>query len=175
MRDKHKINNKGFTLIELVVTIGLLALTVGVTNDILVSLLRSYSKIQVKNEIEQQANFVSLKLEKELRSGSQVNIPGGSGDTMSFLTKDNVAVTYMRLSSGIIGRRVGPTGNPEDLTYAGTGGVMVTCGTSCFTLISQDPQVVEIDLTFASSSNGGLSAFAGTVDIKRTIVVRNTY
>ena len=62
----NKVNmnaKKGYTLIELMLVIALLALTAGVTGDIIISLVRSYSKTQVANEIEQNAGFVSLKLE----------------------------------------------------------------------------------------------------------------
>ena len=62
-----KNNQKGFTLIEMLLVVLLLALTVGLTIDMLLSLIRSNTKTQVINEIEQQANFVTLKLEKELR------------------------------------------------------------------------------------------------------------
>jgi len=48
----------------------------GLTSDMLISLLRSNTKTQVINEIEQQANFVSLKIEKELRDSVDVKIPG---------------------------------------------------------------------------------------------------
>ena len=58
-----KKNQGGFTLVEMLLVVFLLALTMGLTSDMLLSLIRSNTKTQVINEIEQQANFVSLKIE----------------------------------------------------------------------------------------------------------------
>ena len=75
-------NKAGFTLVEMVLVVGLLAISFGVTSDILISLVRSQTKSRVMNGIEQQANFVSLSIEKELRNAVSVRRPhvsiGGS-------------------------------------------------------------------------------------------------
>ena len=92
---------KGFTLIELLLVVGLLALTVGITSDILLSIVRTYNKTQVTNEIEQQANFVSLKLEKEIRNAQTVTLEGGGvGDGDAVAKGLTFGVAGLVLSGG---------------------------------------------------------------------------
>lgn len=171
---------KGFTLIELVLVIGLLAISVGLTNDILISLIRSSSKTQVIGEIEQQSNFVSLKIEKELRNARVVTVPvdGDSGTVLNFEARDGTQIEYsVDMDSGVILRVEGVGGTSFPLTSNSTpGGVKVTCGSpSCFLVSGVNPQIVSIKMNFAQAQSTPTSAFAGTVNIDSTVVIRNTY
>ena len=122
MTDQNAQN--GFTLIELLLVVGLLALSVGITSDILISLVRSYSKSQVINEIEQNANFVSQKLEKELRNAANIDaidtdttlndLPGGSSITFTDRKGDQI-VYRLNTSTGRIQKKVN-AGNYVNLT-----------------------------------------------------------
>lgn len=161
-------SSKGFTLIELVLVIGLLAVTVGVTSSTLVSLVSSYGKSQVKAELEQQANFVSLKLEKELRSANNVTSPDTT--TLSFTDSSGVAITYVVTADGLIQR------NGQDITYnAVPGGVSVTCIGACFSVVGTKPVVVNLGLRFSQAQAVASTNYAGTLNIINTIVVRSTY
>ena len=51
---------KGFTLVELLIVVSIIIIVVGVTGDIILSLVRSYSKTQITNEIEQNAKNVQI-------------------------------------------------------------------------------------------------------------------
>ena len=61
MKKIIKNNQSGFTLIEMLIVVVILAIVVGMTSDMLMSLIRSNTKTQVINELEQQANFVPSK------------------------------------------------------------------------------------------------------------------
>lgn len=184
---------KGFTLIELILVIALIALTAGLTSDILISLIRSYNKIQVANEIEQSANFILLKLSKELRSAQTVTGFAGNppiSDTMGFITKDNLKVCY-KVANNAVYRLVGPVGHTDckkpltdyiKITNDNiVGGVKVTCGAtpnSCFSLISSPdttPQIVKLDIVFSQMSSGADVSLTGSVALTETIILRNTY
>ncbi|MBW6441753.1 type II secretion system GspH family protein [Patescibacteria group bacterium] len=170
---------QGFTLIEMLIVVILLAITVGVTSDILISLVRSNTKTQVLNEIEQQANFVLLKLEKELRDAKTVTRPTpeeGGRDRLIFTRKGDDAVIDYRLEGGKLVRAVTILGNTptHDLTSTGVGGVSVSCPSNqCFTVSGPNPQVVKIDMTFRSG--GGMNTYLGDTRIQSTIVIRSTY
>lgn len=172
-------NQKGFTLIELMLVVVLLAVSVGVTNDILMSLVRSNNKTQVMNEIEQQSNFVSLKMERELRNASVVNIPlaGGSGSSLNFKTKDGTTIQYdVNTTSGLVQRTVN-AGTPLNITSNNNpGGVVVVCGVpSCFSVSGFNPQIVNVSIRFSQAQPGASSSYTGQTSIQSTVVVRNTY
>jgi prepilin-type N-terminal cleavage/methylation domain-containing protein len=177
---KQTINiQKGFTLVELVLAIALLAVSVGVTNDILMSLVKSNNKTQVMNEIEQQSNFVSLKMEKELRNARDVTTPasGSSGTSLIFETKSGSIIEYdVDINSGKVKRKI-DAGAPTDITSNNNpGGVVATCGApNCFFVSGFNPQVVSINIIFSQAQSGVNSSYTGHTQIQSTIVVRNTY
>jgi prepilin-type N-terminal cleavage/methylation domain-containing protein len=167
---------KGFTLIELLLVVALLAISVGVTNDILISLIRTNNKTQVMNEIEQQSNFLSLKMEKELRNARTVTTPSedGSGDTLLFTTRDGNTIQY-ELISGIIYRTFNSGGAVAATSNASPGGVVAECPEGCFTTNGSNPQVVNININFSQAQQGVGNSYTGKIGIKSTIVIRNTY
>lgn len=168
--------NKGFTLIELVLVISLLALSVGVSGDIIISLIRSYSKTQVTNEIEETANFLTLKLEKELRNAQRTSVPalGASGNTLTFLNRAGDTVTYALTAQHQINRTVSSGGSfPLTISAVGSGGVVIDCPGGCFTLIADSPQVVRLNINVKSGNSS--PTFEGNVTLNNTIVVRGTY
>ena len=165
---------KGFTLIEMMVVVALLAITVGLTSDILISLVRTNTKTQVLNEIEQQANFVSLKIEKELRDARLVTAPvaGDSGNTLTFQTKNGVEVMYV-LDGNSIKRTIGGVSNILT-SNSSPGGVSVTCPGNCFS-VDGSPQVVKIDMTFSQAQDEAGVSYSGSANIESSIVIRSTY
>ena len=180
MNKVNKTQNKnsyGFTLVELLLVITLIAISVGVTSDVLMSLIKSYNKTTVINDIEQQANFVGLKLEKELRNASNVSVPNSNQLSFDYLG----TAVYYNVSGGNLFRSTsGYSTAAADALIAtpsinGTvGGVNLACDTACFTLTGSSPQVVGLSLIFSQASAGGVS-FSGVINVKNTIVIRNTY
>ena len=178
-----KIENstqEGFTLIELMLVVTLLAVSIGVTNDILMSLVRGNNKTQVMNEIEQQSNFVSSKIERELRGARSVSTPesGQSGENLVFESKDGVIIEYnLDSASGILRRRVGTSGPFTPITSNNNpGGVVVAGPTGApFSVSGYNPQIVNINLMFSQAQPGVSSSYTGETTIQSTIVVRNTY
>ncbi len=186
-----KRKQNGFTLVELLLVVALTALTVGVTGDILVSLIRSFSKSQVLNEIEQNANFVSQKLTKELRNATQVRRldPAGAspplvGDSFNEIEfTDNSGsnnIIYKVGADGVMTRDSGDGNLDQPLTVnTPPTGVTVSCiaPNACFTLIEDAPQVIQISLSIEQADAGSPTSkiFKGEITIEDTIVVRDTY
>lgn len=177
-------NNEGFTLIELLVVVSLLAIAVGLTGDTLITIVRTFNKTTVKNEIEQNANFVSQKLIKELRNatgisalGSETLVQNASSNEVTFTDSDDNEITYsVDVDSGIMYRDFA-SGGDDALTESNPPyGVTVSCGSpDCFTLVETNPQVLRISLIMTQAGSAGSKIFEGSVEIEDTIVIRNTY
>lgn len=185
-------NAAGFTLVELLLVVALMAISFGVTSDILVTLMRSFNKTTVITEIEQQAGVVSQMIEKEIKNAAVVTNPGGDTRIIQFEdTLGNVARYHFQTYTNGIGtvyrypastdiandtrrRTYAITGNPG-LTTGLVGGVHVTCNPTCFSVNVGRPSVVQVNMIFSQAQASANSSYTGRVVISDTIVVRNTY
>jgi len=193
-------NNAGFTLVELLVVISLLAISVGVTGDVVITLVRSFNKSQVANELEQQSNYLGLKLEKELRNAESITLPAkmsaganlsGTNTVLGFRYKNpttqSISYVCYRVSSGVVARSEDTTVGASSCSNSyvnltsndAVGGVSVTCGTTsgCFWNIptGTSVDVTKIDLVFAQPTSGVGPSVTGTVSLRNTIVARGSY
>lgn len=192
---------KGFTLLELLIAISLLAITAGLTGDIILTLVRSYNKIRITNEIEQTGNVAMSKLEKELRVATKLTEPDPScatppscfcGDTLVFEKTalidpldDNddepVEITYtIDSSTGSLTRSERPLGGGSTETAylidASTSSVQLDPTQSGFCTVDiQNPNAVAIDFTLIQTNAAGGSSFTGSVLLNQVIVLRGTY
>jgi len=182
LKKNLKASSSAFTLVELLLVVALLGLSLGVTTDILLSVTKSYNKTQVLNEIEQQANFVSLKMTKELRTATNIydptTDPGDLGTTLRFLTRSGDEIKYY-IEDGVIYRQVTVLDVPGT-TYqvtspTGIEGVSVICTDKCFTLISENPDIITFSLVFKKPNLSPLSTLNTDIKIEDTIVLRGTY
>jgi prepilin-type N-terminal cleavage/methylation domain-containing protein len=73
-----KKNNKGFTLVELLITLGILSVIMVVSSEFLINLVNTSVKIQSKNEVEQNYNFIVTKLTKMLQDSTSVSMNGAA-------------------------------------------------------------------------------------------------
>ena len=172
-----KKNQGGFTLVEMLLVVLLLALTMGLTSDMLISLLRSNTKTQVINEIEQQANFVSLKIEKELRDSVDVKIPGGgsSGDSIELTLRSGSTVTY-RLQGGVLQRSTTAGSFVPITSNSSPGGVVVSGdGSPVFTITGSNPKVVKLNMLFSQAQSGAGASYKGSIKLEPSIVIRSSY
>jgi len=173
-------NQRGFTLIELLVVVSLIIIVVGVSGDIVVSLIRSYNKTQITNEVEQNANFVMTKLEKELRNASAVTsltstdlvftrgLPTGSLETITYTIKSDGTITRQITGSGL--------GKVLLINNSTPDGVYLDPDASFFTdeTVAGGPTVVKINLSFRQIGTPTVQ-FTQNVDLESTIVVRGSY
>ena len=169
---------KGFTLVELLLVIAILGIAVGVTTDILLSLVRSYGKTQIINDIEQNANFVTAKLEKELREANSVTDVTSGGIPEISLVLDAKTV-YYRLANGELLRRVDSSSYQNITQDKDPGGVFVACGSvdgiSCFNVVTGSPTIVSYSFIFSQPSTITGSVFSESIETGGTVVIRNSY
>ena len=174
------MNQKGFTLIELLVVVSLIIIVVGVSGDIVVSLVRSYNKTQITNEVEQNANFVMTKLEKELRNANAVTTVTSTNlvFTRGLPTGSVETITYRIKSDGTITREVTGSGFGEVLLINNSSpdGVYLDPGASLFTdeTVAGGPTVIKINLSLRQIGTPTVQ-FTQSVNLESTIVVRGSY
>lgn len=172
---------KGFTLVELMIVVVLIAISVGVTGDVLTSLVRSYNKTQVTTEIEQQANFLKLKLEKELRGARNIST---SANSLTFTpSSTGIPITYTVTAGHVVSRTVGSGGSAvtSDVTSNTVpGGASVFCGAGdtdcsyCFQATTTgNSTTVDTCLVMRQASGTSGASFTGKTVLKTTIVPRD--
>lgn len=181
------VKNRGFTLVEVLLVISLLAISVGVTSDIVLTLIRSYVKTSVANDIEQNANFVTLKLENELKLAT--GVCEIQDNLIRFTTKDYTDcatsnhIRYRVANYGsptpvqTVLRSVGGTELPLTDSNISTGVALRVCDATnpCFTQVAADPYVVRVDFVFRQASSSATNSFTGVVDYNNTVLLRGTY
>jgi len=155
-------------------------IVVGVAGDIVVSTVRSYSKTQITNELEQNGNFLIQKLQRELRSADSVE--SVSSNELSFYRREDngsrTLITYTVTSAagiGLVTRAEGAGAPAEILTnnHAVTG-VNVDPVASSFALAGSNPDVVEVNFTISQVGNPTIQ-FTQDFVVSTTIVVRGSY
>lgn len=180
------MKNKGFTLVELLVVVSLIIIVVGVAGDIVVTVVRSYNKTQITNEVEQNANFVINKLEKELRNAAEIVDADAQSvefvQTLSSGTAQNVTYSIVDASDefganeGVfaLAREVESDGLVALTNYKAPIGVTVDQASTSFEKISDDPDTVKIVITLRQIGNPAVQ-FTQSTTIEKTVVVRGSY
>lgn len=181
-------NNKGFTLIELLVVVSLIIIVVGVTGDIVVTLVRSYNKTQITTEVEQNANFALTKIEKELKSASKLNsasgtslefvkrLPNGTSQVIEYTVEDADGLSDGEAGVYYIARSVDGGSKVPITNYTSPAGVAVIQSNTSFSDISAatGPSVVKIELSMRQVGNPAVQ-FTQNVEVETTVVIRGSY
>lgn len=155
-----KSRNNGFTLIEIIVVFGILALIGGLTSDLFASVLKGANKANTVNEIKQNGNYALNYIERVVRnSASVVSDPA---DTLNLVVSDKdgkcIKFTIREKTEGVANGEIDVfnapfcaydnDGNYDDgTTFIGAGK----------TLTNNDPftGVSLVDGSFAVSAVGG--------------------
>lgn len=98
---KLKKSQRGFTLVELMIYMALLAILLTVLTDTFVSIVDLQLESQSTTSVERDGRFLLAKLASDVTSASAITTPaslGGSGSTMT-LVINGVSYTYS-LSQG---------------------------------------------------------------------------
>ena len=93
-----KISNQGFTLVELLISVGLIAVILVVSIQFLLNLVSNSVRIQNRIDVEQNANFISAKITKLISDANSATL--NSSSKVTFITN---GVTYaLELKNGVL-------------------------------------------------------------------------
>jgi len=178
---------KGFTLVELLLSVSLLALVVGLSADIIISLVRSNTKAQVVSEIEQESNFVFLKLQNDIKNAERAEVPSGNTLIITRRDPERTVVTYRAVISSdapYLSWQRG-SGSEMPLTDISTDvngnprGVAIECNPTCFTAngggATPYPTSITIQLRLYQAGTSNSAIFSSDVEIEDTFTVRGNY
>lgn len=83
MRKIFNLKNpqKGVTIIELVLYMGILTVLLTILTSIFVSALDVQSESQATSNVEQDGNYILARLAYDIHKAQNINIPSGNGET----------------------------------------------------------------------------------------------
>ncbi len=157
-----RLNNKGFTLVELLVVVLLITVVSVISSDMIISLTSTSTKIQNKISLEEEYSFLNVKLTKLIQDSDSVSYNSVSKKlsivyptktfTLSFIESSSMLVLdNIQLTDSEIGKSA-----PFVLTVTGT-----------------NPQVVYI--SFGISKDFNNSRLKTEVKFEKRITLNKTY
>ena len=176
------MRNRGFTLVELLVSIGLVLIIGTIGTSVIASILRSYNKAHIINEIEQNGNYVLSLMESQIRNARSVACDDGSSHCLkvNVTPQEGGTFDFEIATVGTIGvvRKISTATEVltnDDLT---TGVSVVITGTSesHFNVDGNKVKIV-LKLTQAPDSPGtaGRVDYQAETTLQTTVVVRGGY
>ena len=158
------MTKKGFTLIEVLIAISLLAVISLVSVAMVTNLVRSALKSQASIDIEQASSFVLLKMENDIEKAYYAEVTGGTSLTLQQGTPASPLYVVYAIVSGegglpnyiTVKNNVGPVVKLTDDALDASGNVnpssvSVDLASSGFSLVSDaagKPMAVNIALKF---------------------------
>ncbi len=171
--------NKGFTLVELLVSIGLVLIIGTVGTSIITSILRSYNKASIINEIEQNGNYVLSLMESQIRNAASVSPTDTTTQTLTVTPQEGSPITFSVTTGaggiGVVQKTV--EGVAEILTNDDlVSGVSVDTTNSQFVVSGTTPSSVQIILQLRQALNApGRVDYQAATTLQTTVVVRGGY
>jgi len=168
---------RGFTLIELLVVVGLILIAGGVGTAIVTSVIRSYNKANIINEIEENGNYVLSLMETHIRNAKSVSPTGTTTQTITVTPQEGSSFTFSIANpSGNIGvvRKDAEVLTNDDLVT----GVNVDTdpSRSYFEISNTTPPTVKIVLHLTQPPNApGRVDYQAETTLQTTVVVRGGY
>ncbi len=174
-----KRNLDGFTLVELLVTFGLILIIGTVGTNIIASILRSYNKAHIINEIEQNGNYALSLMESQIRNAGSVSPTDTTTQTLTVTPQEGSTITFSITTGaggiGVVQRTV--EGITEILTNDNlVSGVSVDTTNSQFVISNTTPPSVQIILQLRQAPNApGRVDYRAETTLQTTVVVRGGY
>lgn len=172
---KKRKNEIGFTLLELLVSIAIIAVIGIALASILASSLRDANKANTVTAVRQNGDYALLQMTKSIRDAASITypvLPCSSGtplDHVSVTALDNTPITYT-CTSGSPANITGPSGALIDTNVA----KVSSCNFYCSQADSSQNPVIKIDFQLTGNSSSGLvEQQASLIDFQTSVVMRN--
>jgi len=146
-KDNHRAKRDGYTIIELLVVIGIISIVGAITSDVFLNVTRSYNKANIIAQIEQNGNLALSQMSVEIRNSRSVSPTSGATPTLTLVDVDGKGVVFSFVpqtqdTNGYADRNGIPLTDNSFST-----GVNVT--QLSFVVTSANPTVVYVELSLA--------------------------
>ncbi len=145
--------NKGFSLLELLIYVAILAVLVVIVANTFISLSRGSGQSQARSEVDSALKFAAELIKQDIKNASAITTPASGGSSSSLtLTRGGATIVY-DVASGVLRRTVN-AGAPQNIT-----GSNITVSSPTFTRVENTNTVfsatdisIQIKMTFAYNS-----------------------
>src|SRR3989338_3109725 len=103
--DEAKIKNCGFTLIELIVALGVFMMVMTITLSAFLNIMDIQKKTEAFRKVNDNLNFAMEAMMREIREGKGYSAADCSGADFCFTNKDGKAVKYQLNGGGYMERK----------------------------------------------------------------------
>ncbi len=171
------MKKNGFTLVELLVSVGLVLIIGTVGTSVIASILRSYNKAHIINEIEQNGNYALSLMENQIRNARSVSPTDTTTQNLTVTPQEGSNFTFSIANpTGNIGviRKNAEVITNDDLVS----GINVDTSPteSYFEVSSTTPPTVKIVLKLEQAPNApGRIDYQAETTLQTTVVVRGGY
>jgi prepilin-type N-terminal cleavage/methylation domain-containing protein len=146
----------GFSLIELLIYISIIAVFSSMLASMFIVLGRSRGQLEARAEVNQALRFVSEKINQDIRAATSVITPASAGTSSStlVLVVEGSTITY-RVTLGVLERQVDAL-SPEPMTAdtVSVSSVRFTRTENTNTVLNKTRTGVQVDLTIAYQTAG---------------------
>ena len=156
----------GFTLIEILVAIGILAIIAVVGSNMFLTILKSTTKTKVLTEVKQEGDFALQVMERMIRNAQKITSDCSEGMTSITIKNPDNEETIFACEADKI------SSNSASLTSDQV--VPVACRFDC--LIGQEdvmPDQVTIGFSLEQAGTGVRQEEKATVNFETTVTLRN--
>ncbi|MFH1955674.1 MAG: type II secretion system protein [Patescibacteria group bacterium] len=185
-----RLSEKGVTLIELLIVVGVISIVAAVGGDILLTVVRAYKKAQILGTVEQNGSLASTLMENNLRNSSVIKyedlgqfVEVSEGQTeytdyVKITSAQGVSSTIQFVEGGVSGTcpngRIEVDGVAVTNTDVNSGVNIIKGGSSIFTIYNPEggPPIVTALFKVTHACQSPVTASA---EFNTTVTLRGNY
>lgn len=161
------VNKKGFTLIEMLVVIGMLAIIVVVGSTSFFNLLKGSTKTRTVNLVKQNGDYAMGVMTRMIRNARKIDSDCDSGmDEITIINPDNYPTTFSCLDNPISSNSASLISNQVKVAND-------NCSFNCQRTTIFEPDVVTINFTLSQAQVNVRPEEEVSIVFKTTVVLRN--
>lgn len=178
----YKVVGEGFTLVELIISIGIIALIGSVISQVFFQTTRSNAKVEIQKEVKQNGDYAIEVMQRMIHNSlavtSSCTSTGFSGQTLTITNPDFGSTTFACDNTSGTPRiaSVSALGisylTTASVTLGGTACATSTYQTVCTTLNSH-PYNVKINFTLSQTSTSPDIVNQATQSFQTFVTIRN--